>query len=109
VYPGETGNSYVSAHSSALPWVQSPYKTIFARFGELKEGDVFNIILTLDSGKTVKLDYVVRQKGIYDADDQAQFVNTAKSTVSLSTCWPIGTAKQRYVVRGELVKFEQNP
>ncbi len=107
VYPGEIGNAYVSAHSSALPWVQSQYKTIFARFGELKEGDTFTITMTLDSGKTVKLDYVIRNKGIYDAEDQAQFVNTAKSTVSLSTCWPIGTAKQRYVVRGELVKFTQ--
>ncbi len=105
--PGETGNSYISAHSSALPWVESPYKTVFARFGELKEGDTFNIIMTLDSGKTIRLDYQIKQKGIYDADDQLQFINTAKSAVSLSTCWPIGTAKQRYVVRGELVGIQQ--
>ena len=107
VLPGEMGNSYISAHSSALPWVKSPYKNIFARFGELKEGDSFVITATSNGGKEFKLNYVIRHTGIYEANDQSQFINTAKSEVSLSTCWPIGTAKQRYVVRGELTQVEQ--
>lgn len=107
VLPGQIGTSYVSGHSSGYLWDNSPYKTIFAGLGAVKDGTSFSVTVTLKNGKQVRYHYVVAGRGEYKADDQAQFVNTADSVVALSTCWPVGTTARRLVLYGKLSQTEQ--
>ncbi|HEX3099651.1 MAG TPA: sortase [Patescibacteria group bacterium] len=106
VMPGEIGTSYISGHSSGYIWDHSPYKTVFAVLGQVKDGTSFTITATQNDGKIVIFHYVVDHRGEYQADDQAQFVNTADSIVALSTCWPVGTTARRLVLFAKLTQTE---
>lgn len=105
--PGQMGTAYVSGHSSGYIWDSSPYKTIFAGLGAVKDGTSFTLTATQKNGKQVVFHYVVAGRGEYKADDQAQFANTADSVVALSTCWPVGTTARRLVLYGKLSQTEQ--
>ncbi len=105
--PGQLGTSYISGHSSNYAWVKSPYNRIFASIDKMKMYDAFSITATDANGKKVIFHYAVRGTGIFAANDQKQFANIGKSTVALSTCWPIGTASKRYVVFGQLTQIEK--
>jgi LPXTG-site transpeptidase (sortase) family protein len=105
--PGQTGTSYISAHSSNYPWVKSKYRDAFARLGAVKKGDSFMVTVTDPLGKPIKLHYVVDEIGIFKADDQRQFANTSNSVVALSTCWPVGTTANRLVLNGNLSQVER--
>ena len=107
VLPGEIGTSYISGHSSGYLWDSSPYKQVFATLGQVKDGTSFKITTTDNSGQKVIYHYVVKGRGEYAADDQAQFVNTAESVVALSTCWPVGTTARRLVLFGKLTQTER--
>jgi LPXTG-site transpeptidase (sortase) family protein len=100
--PGEMGTSYVSGHSSNYVWERGNYNQIFAGFGQLKKFDSFSITATDMDGKKVTFHYVIAAIEIFKADDQKQFANIGKSTVALSTCWPIGTSAKRMVAFGHL-------
>ena len=105
--PGQIGTSYISGHSSNYAWIKSPYNRIFESIDKLKMYDGFTISATDASGNKVVFHYAVRGTGIFTANDQKQFANIGKSTVALSTCWPIGTASKRYVVFGQLTSIDQ--
>lgn len=105
--PGEIGTSYISGHSSNYVWAKGSYNRIFATIDKLQKYDSFSITATDASGKQVVFHYVVDGTGIFAADDQQQFANIGKSSVALSTCWPIGTAAKRYVVFGQLSQIDQ--
>lgn len=107
VLPGEIGTSYISGHSSGYIWDNSPYKQIFAKLGQVKDGTSFTITVTENSGQLVIYHYVVQGRGEYAPNDQAQFVNTADSVVALSTCWPVGTTARRLVLFGKLSQTER--
>lgn len=104
--PGELGTSYISGHSSNFSWVKSPYNQIFAKLNDLADNQSFSITVTNSQGQKTKLSYVVKRRGEYLPNDQAQFANTNKSIVALSTCWPPGTTAKRLVVFGELTGTE---
>lgn len=96
--PGEQGTVYISGHSSDYPWKKHPYKQVFARINALSEGDdIFLDIYGLD-GKLYNYRYRVSAENVYRPDDQAQFTDNSAAKLNLSTCWPIGTTKDRYVV-----------
>lgn len=104
---GEVGTSYISGHSSGYLWDKSPYKQIFAGLGNVKDGTSFSITATQKNGNKVKYNYVVKGRGEYAANDQAQFVSTADSVVALSTCWPVGTTARRLVIFAKLTQTEK--
>ena len=90
-YPGENGNSVISAHRDRH----------FARLGEVQVGDT---ILTESGARTQR--WVVISKRIIDADAPALF-RTAHATLTLTTCWPIrylGTAPQRLLITARPVR-----
>ena len=96
--PGEQGTVYISGPSSDYPWKKHPYKQVFARLNALEPGDdVFVDIYGID-GKLYNYRYQVVSENIYRPDDQTQFVDNSAAKLNLSTCWPIGTAKDRLVV-----------
>jgi len=100
--PGEQGVVYVSGHSSDYFWKNHPYKQIFAKLNYLKPGDdIFVEMYGLD-GKTFQFRYQVVATNTYKPDDQLQFIDDSTKKLNLSTCWPIGTQKDRLVVSAVL-------
>jgi sortase A len=84
-YPGESGNSVISAHRDRH----------FAMLGGIQVGDT----LYTESG-TERTSWVVIAKRVIDADAPALF-RTRDATLTLTTCWPIrylGTAPERLLV-----------
>jgi LPXTG-site transpeptidase (sortase) family protein len=84
-FPGERGNSVISAHRDRH----------FARLGEVSVGDT----VYTESGAR-RNEWLVISKRIIDADAPALF-RTTGATLTLTTCWPIryvGTAPQRLIV-----------
>ncbi len=96
--PGENGTIYVSGHSSDYLWKKNPYHNIFAKLNFLKPGDdIFVDVYGID-GKVFNYRYQVTGSKTYAPDDQTQFIDNSGSKLNLSTCWPIGTQKDRLVV-----------
>ena len=88
-YPGEPGNSVISAHRDRH----------FARLGAIQVGDT---IIT-ESGANSNTWVVISQR-VIGADEPALF-RTSDATLTLTTCWPIryfGTAPQRLLVTAKL-------
>lgn len=105
--PGEIGTSYISGHSSNYAWVKSDYNKIFATLNDLHDNETFSITVTSPDGLKSKFNYIVRRRGEYLPNDQAQFANSNQSLVALSTCWPPGTTAKRLVVFGELTGIDK--
>jgi sortase A len=84
-FPGEQGNSIISAHRDRH----------FARLGAIQVGDT----IVTESGAREE-HWVVISKRVIDADAPALF-HTADASLTLTTCWPIrylGTAPERLIV-----------
>lgn len=105
--PGDIGTSYISGHSSNYAWIKASYNQIFAKLNDLPVGATFKITVVGQDGKDIRLYYVVENKQIFSATDQAQFINTAQSRVALSTCWPINTNQKRLVAFAKLDRVEK--
>lgn len=90
-FPGERGNSVISAHRDRH----------FARLGGISVGDT---VIT-ESG-ALRTRWVVVSKRVVDADAPALF-RTPDATLTLTTCWPIrylGTAPERLIVLAKPVE-----
>lgn len=95
-YPGERGNSVISAHRDRH----------FARLGEIQVGDT----VVTESGAH-REHWVVISKRVIDSDAPALF-RTTDATLTLTTCWPIrylGTAPERLLVTAKPVKSDTQP
>lgn len=95
-FPGEPGNSVISAHRDRH----------FARLGAIEVGDT---IMT-ESG-THDEHWVVISKRVLDADAPALF-HSPEATLTLTTCWPIrylGTAPERLIVTAKPVSPRKKP
>ena len=85
VFPGERGNSVISAHRDRH----------FNRLGEIQLGDT----IKTESGRHT-VSWVVVSKRIIQRDRPALFT-TSDPTLTLTTCWPIrylGSAPDRLIV-----------
>ncbi len=93
-FPGETGNTVVMGH-------RVTHSKPFNRIHELKPGD--EIIFTVNG---VRSRYLMTGSEIV-TPDRVDIVNaTPGPTVTLFACHPPGSAKFRYVVRGDLAPAE---
>jgi sortase A len=95
-YPGENGNSVISAHRDRH----------FARLGKAQVGDT---ILTESGVHSDK--WVIVSKRVVDADAPALF-HTVEPTLTLTTCWPIrylGTAPERLIVTARPIPGAEAP
>jgi len=99
--PGEGGNIFIVGHSSNYFWVQSDYNNIFALLDKLQPRDRIEV-----SYKGNKYVYEVQQTTIVKPNEVQVLENTPKETLSLMTCWPIGTSLKRMLVQAELLYFE---
>ncbi|MBI2607520.1 MAG: sortase [Candidatus Doudnabacteria bacterium] len=100
--PGEPGVVYIAGHSSDYIWNNHPYTRVFAKLNFLEPGDDVFVDVTGADGQIRNFRYVVTEENVYNPDDQAQFIDDSTAKLNLSTCWPIGTQRDRYVVSAVL-------
>lgn len=98
--PGESGNSFVFAHSSTSWGVARSANTQFYLLGKLQPGDEIYAVV---QGEV--LTYRVTDKQIVNPD-QIEYLGqfTPEKRLTLMTCYPIGTSLQRLLVFAELVE-----
>jgi LPXTG-site transpeptidase (sortase) family protein len=101
-YPGEKGTASIHGHSSGYPW-DGNYKTVFTKLNYLEPGDEVLVTVFSSKGESRQYRFLVRSKQIFAKGDPGQFADLGGYYLNLSTSWPVGTAKQRYVVTTELV------
>ncbi len=96
--PGLAGEVFLSGHSSSYPWDKTQYGQIFTLLDKLEAGDTVSLAFN-----HTQYDYRVINKQVLAPAD-TKIVATDKPILSLMTCWPIGTALKRLVVRAELIQ-----
>jgi sortase A len=95
--PGQDSNIFIYGHSSSA--VDSgPYSKIFAPLDKLEKNDV---IMIFYNGQEYK--YQVIEKKIIDKNDISVLKPTEKETLTLMTCWPVGTDQKRLIIRAEKI------
>lgn len=96
--PGNGGNIFITGHSSNYFWIQSDYNHIFALLDKLESGDRIEV-----SRKNKKYVYEVKESKTVNPDNVEVLENTPKETLTLMTCWPIGTSINRLLVLAEFM------
>lgn len=100
--PGERGNSFITGHSSDYIWQRGPYTDIFKNLPDLKKGDIVEFNFTYHNKKKRLIRYTLTESMVVYPDDQRLFVTSDKPTLTLVTCYPVGSNAQRIAWRGVL-------
>lgn len=99
VKPGQVGNSYIFAHSTANPLNIEKYAAVFTLLNKLNIGDR---ITTFYQGK--RYDYQIDQKYTVDFNDVSPLIATFdRPVLTLQTCDPPGTEFHRLILVSHLV------
>ena len=101
---GQNGNAVISGHSSNYIWAKGDYNHIFKDLDNLEKGNIIVIKTIQKNGRVIVYQYKVTEKFTTTPDDEKIFANTNEPTLTLTTCWPIGTNLKRLIVKAELVK-----
>ena len=92
--PGENGNFAVSGHSSNDAFGGGDFKFIFSQLPRMTDGDLAYV-----NYEGVRYTYVVREIIVVDPDDvQSLRIGDERPVMTLITCYPIGTARQRMLI-----------
>lgn len=102
--PGQNGNMIISGHSSNYIWAKGNYNHIFKDLNNLEPGDVVVVKTMQKNGRSVTYQYKISEKLIVSPDDEKIFAATAEPSLTLSTCWPLGTNFRRLIIKADLVK-----
>ncbi|KKU43541.1 MAG: sortase family protein [Berkelbacteria bacterium GW2011_GWA2_46_7] len=97
--PGQIGNVVIVGHSSDYPWSTGLYKTIFALLDKLTVGD--EIVLSHGPNRYV---YTVTQTKVVKPTQLEVLGRTPEPTVTLITCYPVGTTLNRLVIVAKLAE-----
>lgn len=102
--PGQTGNMIISGHSSNYIWAKGGYNHIFEKLNDLQAGDLVTFKTVQKNGRMIDYQYKITEKFVTTPDDEKIFANTQTPTLTLTTCWPLGTNLKRLILKAELVK-----
>jgi len=92
--PGENGNFAVSGHSSNDAFTPGDFKFIFSQLPRMAVGDLAYV-----NYEGVRYTYVVRGTQIVAPNDvEALRIGDERPVMTLITCYPIGTARQRMLI-----------
>ena len=103
--PGQVGNMIVSGHSSNYIWAKGGYNHIFKDLNNLQIGDLVTIKTVQKNGRIINYQYKITEKFTTTPDDERIFADSPTPTLTLTTCWPIGTNLKRLIVKAEIVKI----
>lgn len=97
--PGESGNVYITGHSSDVWWTDGDYKTVFSLLDKVENDDE---IVIRSGGK--KYLYKVYNKQVIDKENVKDYITTDKAqSLTIMTCYPIGTNWRRLMVQAERI------
>ncbi len=100
--PGNMGNFFLTGHSSYYAWDKGRYKDVFALLHEIKAGDE---AIVYWKGK--KYTYVLSKSKIVPPTEVSVLKQpNDRSMITLMTCTPVGTNKNRLIWTGDLVSVE---
>lgn len=102
--PGDPGNIVIVGHSSNDPWAPGEYNYIFALLEKLELGDTIEI-----NHNSKKYIYQVSEEKIVEPTDISVIQPTADPTLTLITCWPLGTNWQRLIIHAKQVSPDPEP
>jgi LPXTG-site transpeptidase (sortase) family protein len=97
--PGEGGNIFIFAHSSADILEANKYNAIFYLLSKLEKDDEIDIYY-----KNQKYIYKVTERKTVNADEVKYLDPTDSEQLTLMTCWPPGTTLKRLVIIAKLKK-----
>lgn len=92
-HPGEIGNVFITGHSSNYFWAKGSFNSIFALLNNLSLDD--NIVINYRDSLYF---YKVSDKLVVDPNDLSVLKQGSTSTLSLMTCYPVGTNLKRLIV-----------
>ncbi len=96
--PGAYGNFFVTGHSSYYKWDPGRFKDVFALLHEVKEGDVIDIYW-----EGQKFEYQIHTKKVIPPTEISVLNQPVdQSIITLMTCTPVGTNKNRLILVGDL-------
>lgn len=101
--PGQN-NMVISGHSSNYIWAKGNYNHIFKDLNNLEKGDIVIVNTIQKNGRNIVYRYKINDKFVTAPDDERIFAETSTPSLTLSTCWPIGTNFKRIIVKAELEK-----
>jgi LPXTG-site transpeptidase (sortase) family protein len=97
--PNEPGNVFIFSHSGQDLLEANRYNAVFYLLGKLEIGDE---VFLFYQGE--KIFYRVKEKKIVSASDiQYMAKESQNSTLTLMTCWPVGTTWKRLIIIAEKV------
>ncbi|MEI6054222.1 MAG: sortase [Candidatus Saccharibacteria bacterium] len=98
-HPGQIGNTVIAGHSSNGLFQKGDYKFIFVQLEKLAKGDTIYA-----NYNSIRYTYSVTRIEIVGPNDVQKLVyETNKPVMTLITCTPIGTDKQRLLVIAEQI------
>lgn len=98
-FPGEIGNLVITGHSAGDVYSSNPYKYIFSGLERLEDGDLIYV-----NYNSVRYTYKVTKKEVVDPTNVGALVySTDKPMLTLVTCTPLGTSRQRLLVTAEQI------
>ena len=97
--PGQVGNAVFSGHSSNDLFEPGDYKFVFAQLDKLQTGDTIYV-----NYNSVRYTYSVTKKQVVKPSNvQALYGYSDKPYLTLITCTPLGTSKDRLLVTAEQI------
>jgi len=90
--PASGSNVLIFGHSSGV-WGAGSYSTIFSRLDDLEINDEIKILFNNKENR-----YLITEKKIIKLTDFSVTKPTEREQLTLMTCWPIGTDRDRLVV-----------
>lgn len=91
--PDSGSNIFIFGHSSSVLGT-GKYDKVFASLNKLANGDEVSLLF---NGKEYR--YTVFEKKTIAANDTSVLAPTQKEQLTLMTCWPVGTADKRLVIK----------
>lgn len=106
--PGEglennTGNVFISGHSSYYSWDPGQYNSIFATLPNINIGDQ----VAIGYNDKVYVYQVYDKTEVSPSDVDVVRQDTDKHIVTLMTCVPVGTNERRFIARAEFVGYAE--
>src|SRR5665647_1236182 len=91
--PGQIGNTVIVGHSSGQFWAPGNYKFVFTLLDKLEPSDKIYI-----DYRGTRYIYIVTDSVVVSPTNISVLAPTPKPTLTLITCTPVGTSRDRLVV-----------